>query len=154
MELFGNGNALNAIDHIQKAKLKNNRIVKKMLFFMYGAKITERKRQILKELHATINKTKSNPQKTTEDRKRYILEELCTTITKGQFNPRETIEVLIQFIYSLGMSIENIKEIDMEEILKQYASKPTIGNALVTMALFMKDTWLSLPQEDKGKNNE
>lgn len=108
----------------------------------------------MKELHATINKTKSNPQKTTEDRKRYILEELCTTITKGQFNPRETIEVLIQFIYSLGMSIENIKEIDMEEILKQYASKPTIGNALVTMALFMKDTWLSLPQEDKGKNNE
>jgi len=56
-------------------------------------------------------------------------------------------------MYTLGLSIEGIDNISSEDILKQYATNPTIGNALIAQASWMNETWL-VPQEKKEEENE
>jgi len=87
------------------------------------------------------------------NKKNEILDKLCSIVNQAELNQNQLLKVLIDFMYTLGASIENIIEISSEEILKQYANNPTIGNALMAQALYMQDTWLVL-QEEKDKKDE
>lgn len=74
-------------------------------------------------------------------------------MTEANLTKEQILRVLIDFMYSLGVSIENINEISPEEILIQYNENPTIGNALIAQALYMQDTWFK-PQKEKDNKNE
>ena len=79
------------------------------------------------------------------------LKTLCEVINDAQLNSIQILRTLINFLYSVGSSIDNIDNISNEELLKLYAAKPTIGVALMAQATYMNDTWF---REEEPKEEE
>lgn len=76
-----------------------------------------------------------------------LLEE---TINKlSSFGKKEILEFLCTLTYSIGSSFENVGTLSSEEVLLLYSKNPTIGNALMTQALWMRDLW-----QERNNENE
>ena len=85
----------------------------------------------------------------TENVQRRTLEELCDVLTGAKLNKTETLDVVIQFLYSIGASMEPEYNLQSSEaVLRSYAENPSIGNALMAQALWMRDTWKGQVREE------
>jgi hypothetical protein len=84
----------------------------------------------------TIGKNKNVSKKINVENK------LCKIINSANLTTEELKEIIHEFLFSIGASLENCnKDLTAEEVLERYANKPTYGNALMTQALWMKETW-------------
>jgi hypothetical protein len=76
---------------------------------------------------------------------------LCKVITEAELNSHEIINVLINFLFSIGASMEEgVVSSSSEEILKKaYSEKPTIGIALMNQAIWIRDNWILKKEEEE-----
>jgi hypothetical protein len=74
-------------------------------------------------------------------RQEKTIEELLQIINNNNLSKQELIQTLVVFLFSIGASLEGVASPTAEEVLKSYGSKPTLGNALMAQALYMKETW-------------
>jgi hypothetical protein len=77
--------------------------------------------------------------KTNEQEK--VIEELLGVINNHQIKNENLASILIGFLFSVGASLAGVTNPTAEEVLKAYGAKPTLGNALMAQALYMKETW-------------
>jgi len=82
-----------------------------------------------------------------------VVKELCDVITKSNLTSQQIADLLPEFLFSVGASLEDCSLQTSEEVLKRYAEKPTFGNALMAQALWMKETWV-IPEEERQKKDE
>jgi hypothetical protein len=76
-----------------------------------------------------------------------IVSQLCEIINKAKITPDELLEILPLFLYKVGFAISDYSDPPKnEELLMDYAKNPTISNALMAQAIFMKENW---KHEDK-----
>jgi hypothetical protein len=81
-----------------------------------------------------------------------IVKQLCETLNSSRLNHLQIINIVSNFLFSVGASLSEGEPLESsEEILLQYSNKPTLGNALMAQALWMKETWANGPYE---KDNE
>lgn len=84
-----------------------------------------------------------------------ILESLCATINNAKLSPIELIKVLTSLLFSIGVSVEGCDTpTSSEEVLLKYSTNPTLGNALMAQAIYMKETWIKPEQVEERKENE
>lgn len=77
------------------------------------------------------------------DRELQIVTKLCNVINESNLSTDECLNVITQFLFAIGAALDGCKPgIDSAEVLKHYYKKPTLGNALMTQALWMRDTWM------------
>lgn len=77
-----------------------------------------------------------------EERRRKALKDLCDVVTEAKLDTQDTLTLVIEFIYSIGASLESEYDLQSSEaVLMSYAEKPSIGNALMAQALWMRDNW-------------
>jgi hypothetical protein len=83
--------------------------------------------------------------------KEEIVKTLCDEISETgiQEKDEDLIEVLSHLLFSVGSSIEKTSVISSEEVLLRYSKEPTLGNALMAQALYMKEAWTR--KEENGK---
>jgi hypothetical protein len=74
-----------------------------------------------------------------------VVEELLEVINKNELSSKELVTTLSFFLFSVGASVEGVadEELDSEIVLKRYAKKPTLGNAMMAQALYMAETWIT-----------
>lgn len=78
-----------------------------------------------------------------------VLKTLCDAVTEAGLNRLQIIDLLSQFIYSIGVSIEPESNLQSSEaVLRSYAEKPTLGTALMAQALWMRDVWKGQVREE------
>lgn len=76
------------------------------------------------------------------------LKTLCDVVSEASLNRLELLDLLSQFIYSVGVSMEPESNLQSSEaVLKSYAEKPTLGTALMAQALWMRDVWKGQVEE-------
>ena len=51
------------------------------------------------------------------------------------------VNIIANFLFSIGVSLENYNPNTSEEILMRYANNPTLGNALMAQSKHMIETW-------------
>jgi len=91
-------------------------------------------------------------EKMTESSKNEIVKKLCGVIQESKLTTGQTHEILTRFLFSIGASLENCDISSSEQVLKRYASNPTLGNALMAQALLMRDAWSTPLKERKEKD--
>jgi len=79
--------------------------------------------------------------------------QLCKTLNQQNLTNREIANVLPQFLFSIGASLEDCSLQSSEEVLKRYAEEPTFGNALMAQSLWMKETW-ALPNTERETKDD
>lgn len=85
------------------------------------------------------------------EKRKETLKALCDVITDAELNGRDIIQLVIEFLYSIGSSMESDSDLQTSEaVLMSYAEKPSIGKAFMAQALWMRDYWL----EQARKENE
>lgn len=85
------------------------------------------------------------------DKKTESVKKLVNTYNCCNLNKIESIDVISRFLYSVGCAILNKKNLTAEEILKEYATNPTFGSALVAQALHMNEIWSKNIEKEKEK---
>jgi hypothetical protein len=84
-----------------------------------------------------------------------ILDSLCNIINNANLNHTELISVLTSLLFSIGVSVEGCDvPSSSEEVLLKYSTRPTLGNALMAQAIYMKETWVKPEQGKERKDNE
>jgi hypothetical protein len=78
------------------------------------------------------------------------LENLINAFNKSNVKRKDIPMVLSSFLYSIGSSLSDKKYNTGEEILTDFALKPSLANALMTQAIHMKETWI-VEEEPKTK---
>jgi hypothetical protein len=73
--------------------------------------------------------------------KEEIVEKLLNVISEAEVNANELVGVLSLLLISVGASLEGCEMVASEKVLIDYAERPTLGNALMAQAIFMKETW-------------
>ena len=82
------------------------------------------------------------------EEKEKAIEDIIKAFNKYNLNKKDTVEVLSTVLYSIGIALEECDPPESsEKVLLMHAKKPTLGNALMAQALWMKETW----QERKEK---
>lgn len=79
-----------------------------------------------------------------------IVLQLCEVLNKTSPDINDFPDIISRFLYSIGAWIENIGDINSEEVLKRYATSPSLGNALMAQAIHMKECW---NQEERNNTN-
>jgi hypothetical protein len=88
---------------------------------------------------------------TRDEKKLEIVEHIINKLNKERLNANEIVEVLSTLLFSVGASLEDCGDISSEKVLTKFATKPTLGNALMAQALHMKETWT---KEEREESNE
>lgn len=84
-----------------------------------------------------------------------VVQDILTILSNAKLTEEKTLVILIELLYSIGYSLEdcpNIKSI--EEIEIRYGENPTLGNALMSQAIWMRDTWVKEPERKEIKKND
>lgn len=76
-----------------------------------------------------------------EQRHEEIIQSLCKIINDSEIKQQEIIDIVSGFLYHLGYSLEGNNYNSSEELLKEFASNPTTGNALMMQGLWIKEHW-------------
>ena len=100
-------------------------------------------------MNSKVTSMKSTAEKTQTRSTEEITESLCKTVREAKLDTRETIKVISHFIYSIGNTLEKCSGLSSKDVLLRYAENPTLGNALMAQALWMKETWTT----ENGKEN-
>lgn len=103
-------------------------------------KTSSKKKNPQKPRRASTKKPRSYG-KQQRDNVETTLEKLCEIISQGELTQPQLKDTLVRFLFSIGSSLENCDLTTSEEVLMRYASNPTFGNALMTQALHMNETW-------------
>lgn len=81
------------------------------------------------------------------------LVDLATVINYASLNHAELIDVVTNFLFSVGASVEGCGVLESsEEVLLRYSNNPTLGNALMAQALYMKETWIDNKERKETEN--
>lgn len=90
-----------------------------------------------------------------QEERETIVSNLLSILSEAKIKEEGTItQILSEFIYSIGSSLEsNPKISSLEEIEIRYGEQPTLGNALMAQAIWMRDTWVSEDPEKERKQN-
>ena len=70
-----------------------------------------------------------------------IIEELIDVINKHKIKRKEILDIIIGFMYHMGEYLTGKNYSRAEDLLKDFAEKPTIGLALMNQAVYMKENW-------------
>jgi len=81
-----------------------------------------------------------------------IVSNLIKTINEAKINDKELVQVIADFLYSIGYSLEDSPEIrSSEEIIIRHAKNPSLGNSLMAQAKLMKEAWSQDVEEKKRR---
>ena len=71
------------------------------------------------------------------------IDQIIKILNKNKLDKEEFVAVLAHVIYSAGIifSQRDSKNIDIDTVVKDYETKPTIGDALILQGINMKN-WL------------
>jgi len=77
------------------------------------------------------------------EKREEVIDQLIEVINSAKLKKKEVLDIMIEFMYCLGQSLEKkqYKVDSPEDLLIDFAENPTIGTALMSQALWMKDTW-------------
>jgi hypothetical protein len=92
-------------------------------------------------------------QKTDEETTK-IVEDLINCLDSHKLNPNELVHVISTLLFSVGVSLEGCGNISAEKVLTNFATKPTLGSALMAQALYMKETWTKVERKEKDDRTE
>jgi hypothetical protein len=80
---------------------------------------------------------------------------LLEVVTNANLNNKQLVDVVADFLYSLGNSIEGYPKIKNSiEIMERYGTNPTMGNSLMAQAKLMKEAWSQDIDIERINNNE
>jgi len=89
-----------------------------------------------------------------DNKEETIVKKLIQLINEAKLTPLQLGNVIPEFLFSVGISIEGCDDsLTSEDVLIKYAKTPTLGNALMAQALWMRDTWKESTQ-GKETNND
>lgn len=69
------------------------------------------------------------------------VKQLLDVISKAEISQDDIVPVLSLLLLSVGATLEGCSTVASEEVVLNYAKQPTLGNALMAQAIFMKETW-------------
>ena len=69
------------------------------------------------------------------------IQKLVDVFNSSDIKESEVIDIVANFLYSIGASLNKEKIENPEEIIIKYAESPTLANALMAQATHMKETW-------------
>ena len=92
--------------------------------------------------------------KKTEEEKQEIVTRLCNTLTEEKLDDLDLVLVMSHLLFSIGASLEECSELTSEKVLTMYASKPTLGSALMAQAMHMKETWSNTERNEDDRETK
>jgi len=91
---------------------------------------------------------KSNEEITT------IVSNLLDIFNQQTLTTLDMVRVVSTLLFSIGVSLEGCGEMSSEKILTRYATKPTLGSALMAQAKHMSETWTSEERKESDDGTE
>ena len=73
--------------------------------------------------------------------KEQTVKQILDIISKAEVKLDELVPVLSLLLLSIGATLDGCDTVVSEEVLLNYANKPTLGNALMAQAMFLDETW-------------
>jgi len=70
-----------------------------------------------------------------------VIEKVANVLVEQPLTQQDLLYILTEVLYSAGSSMEGYSPSSSDEILIRYGEKPTLGNALMAQAIWMRDTW-------------
>lgn len=79
-------------------------------------------------------------------------DELLGVLNKNNLSLRELIYLLAKTLIDVGGTIEGVKKkLTFDDMRKQYAMEPTLGNALMAFGTDVLSEWLKIPEKEEKK---
>jgi len=78
----------------------------------------------------------------TDKKNQKLVANIIDILNKEKLDASNLICVLSTLLFSVGASLEDCVDLSSEKVLTMFATKPTLGNALMAQALHMKETWI------------
>jgi len=81
-----------------------------------------------------------------------VLVKLLAVINEAGLSPAQVGDIIPEFLFSIGTHLEGCGSLQSsEDVLKRYATKPTLGSALMAQALWMRDNWKKAIQGEEDE---
>ena len=82
------------------------------------------------------------------------VEELTAILNREKLTQRDLVSVIATFLFSIGSSLEDCGDVSAENVLTMYASRPTLGSALMAQAMHMNETWSHTERKETDERTE
>lgn len=84
-----------------------------------------------------------------EENLKKVVEKVANILADQSLTQQDLLYILTTILYSAGSSIEGYTPSSSSEVLIRYGEKPTLGNALMAQAIWMRDTWSAQSTQTK-----
>ena len=99
-------------------------------------------------MHSYTNGARGNMQEISEEELTRIVEKIIDFLNLEKLKPNQLVHVLSTLLFSVGGSLEGCGDISAEKVLTNFATKPTLGSALMAQAMHMKETWTERKEQN------